>query len=62
MYHVLTSRKVLPLPGALGIDRSNMPAVFIDVDRDLRNNTIFNLKQWRHTPSLCTSVLTPARH
>jgi hypothetical protein len=61
MFHVLTSREGLPLLRAFGIDRGNMPAVFIDVDRVLRNNTIFNLEQWRHTLSLCTSVSTPAR-
>jgi hypothetical protein len=61
MLHVLTSREGLPLLRAFGIDRGNMPAVFIDVDRVLRNNTIFNLEQWRRTLSLCTSVSTPVR-
>lgn len=52
MFHILTSREGLPLLRALDVDRGKMPAVFIDVDRVLRNNTIFDLEQWRHTLSL----------
>jgi hypothetical protein len=61
MFHILTSREGHPLLRAFGIDRDNRPAFFIDVDRVLRNNTIFDLEQWRHTLSLCTSVSTSAR-
>jgi hypothetical protein len=61
MFHVLTSREGLALLRAFGIDRGNVPAVLIDVDRVLRNNTIFNLEQWHHALYLCTSVSTPAR-